>query len=245
MLKSLLRFTQLYFHASSPATDVSVCLPRFCDRDIWGTLTGILLIWYKHSLGFLDELIRSEVKDPDLMYILLIPHITLREWETAGDGCHVEDNPVVKDNNGWEAERDKLPSQRPKSQVPFVFLNDTFSGNCAEKCTRSSWDTGEPSLWWLTWRVARFMLLQGGASADRCMSARGSDPHTWMDGPGHTRREGGQTSRDGLFYSPGELTCRCSSSSVTCFDSTAKTRLRQKTFPPGLHYRASFRLALW
>lgn len=60
MLKGLFRFTHLYFHASWLETDVSVCLLHFCDRDIWGTLTGILLIWYNSWMYWLDQ--RSQIK---------------------------------------------------------------------------------------------------------------------------------------------------------------------------------------
>lgn len=61
-----------------------------------------------------------------------------------------------------------------------------------------------------------------------CQRQRPTSMDGWL---GAHRWGGGTTFRERLFYSPGELTCRCSSSCVTCFDSTAKNGSEKKPIP--------------
>lgn len=141
---------------------------------------------------------------------------------------------------GKEQGRDmKPPWDRPKSQTLFLGGKwDIFRRLWGKAGTQRSKESAAEA--WQAFTVtaeapccsvhAVWRLLQ----AEKCLSwevcvCQRQRP-TSMDGwLGAHRWGGGTTFRERLFYSPGELTCRCSSSCVTCFDSTAKNGSEKKT----------------
>lgn len=130
---------------------------------------------------------------------------------------------------------------------PFFWKWDIFRRLCGKAGSkarkgpkRAQPKHGKPSPWQLKLRVVLFMPC-GGSSRQKCLGwevcvCQRQRP-TSMDGWLRAYRWGrGTTFRERLFYYPGELTCRCSSSYVTCFDSTAKNGSeKKKTIPAGLH----------
>lgn len=149
----------------------------------------------------------------------------------------------------------KPPWDRPKSQTLFLEMRhfQDIVWKSGQQGTQRSKESAAEA--WQAFTVtaeapccsvhAMWRLLQ----AEKCLSwevcvCQRQRP-TSMDGWLRAHRWGrGTTFRERLFYYPGELTCHCSTSYMTCFDSTAKNGSEKKTNYPCWASLASFILDL-